>query len=163
MTSSGTDVLLRAGTDQDANAIADIWHRGWHDGHDGLVPPELVEARTEESFTRRARAKVEDTTVAVVEGEIAGFVLVADDEVELVFVSSAHRGTGVAPALIRAAERQVGEAGYSTAWLAVVAGNARARAFYERSGWVDEGPFTYDADTENGSIAVPCHRYVKDV
>jgi hypothetical protein len=30
----------------------------------------------------------------------------------------------------------------------VVAGNARARRFYERSGWVDEGLFTQeDADT----------------
>jgi formylglycine-generating enzyme required for sulfatase activity len=45
----------------------------------------------------------------------------------------------------------------------VVAGNARARAFYERSGWVDEGPFLYSAGAEDGRVDVACHRYVKDL
>jgi hypothetical protein len=39
-------------------------------------------------------------------------------------------------------ERQDRANGHRKAWLAVVAGNARARAFYERAGWVDEGPST---------------------
>jgi ribosomal protein S18 acetylase RimI-like enzyme len=59
------------------------------------------------------------------------------------------------------AERQVRANGYSKAWLAVVAGNARARAFYERTGWRGEGPFDYAAATEDGPIAVPCRRYTK--
>jgi hypothetical protein len=45
------------------------------------------------------------------------------------------------------------------AWLAVVPGNARARRFYERSGWADDGGFDYVA----GEITVPCRRYVKRV
>jgi hypothetical protein len=45
--------------------------------------------------------------------------------------------------------------------LTAVAGNARARAFYERAGWVDEGPFVYGAAAEDGPIAVRCHRYTK--
>jgi hypothetical protein len=45
----------------------------------------------------------------------------------------------------------------------VVPGNARARRFYERNGWIDEGPFDYTAATENGPISVPCHRYTKAV
>ena len=44
------------------------------------------------------------------------------------------------------------------AWLAVVAGNARARAFYRRRGWADEGPFEHRAP---GGFTVPCHRYAK--
>jgi hypothetical protein len=43
------------------------------------------------------------------------------------------------------------------AWLAVVTGNARARRFYERSGWADDGELDYVAD----GVAVPCRRYVK--
>jgi GNAT superfamily N-acetyltransferase len=100
-------------------------------------------------------------TVALVGGEIAGFVLVAGDEVEQVYVAAAHRGTGVAGALMAEAERQVCANGHSRGWLAVVAGNARARRFYERSGWSDEGPFDYEAATERGTVAVPCRRYVK--
>jgi ribosomal protein S18 acetylase RimI-like enzyme len=83
--------------------------------------------------------------------------------VEQVYVAAAHRGTGVADALLTEAERLVGAAGHHRAWLAVAPGNTRARRFYERRGWADEGPFTYIVDTPAGSIAVPCHRYVKAV
>ena len=47
--------------------------------------------------------------------------------------------------------------------LAVVAGNARARAFYERCGWRDAGPVDYTASSENGPVSVPCQRYAKRV
>ena len=87
--------------------------------------------------------------------------MVVDDEVEQVYVSALHRGTGVAAVLMAEAERRVRENGHRKAWLAVVAGNARARAFYERTGWHDEGPFDYTAAAEDGPITVPCHRYTK--
>jgi RimJ/RimL family protein N-acetyltransferase len=47
--------------------------------------------------------------------------------------------------------------------LAVVAGNTRARRFYERNGWSDEGPFEHHAPSDSGPIVVPPHRYVKPV
>ena len=46
------------------------------------------------------------------------------------------------------------------AWLAVETGNERARRFYERCGWTDEGAFDYAAATESGSTPVPCHRFI---
>jgi GNAT superfamily N-acetyltransferase len=154
-------VTLRQASADDAPAIADIWHLGWRDGHLGFVPQELIAARHEGSFRTRAAQRVGDTTVAVVDGKVAGFVMVVGDEVEQVYVAASHRGTGVADALLTEAERQVTRAGHSSAWLAVVAGNARARKFYERRGWSDEGPFTYAAAGEDGPIAVPARRYVK--
>ena len=101
--------------------------------------------------------------VAVVDNAVAGFVLVVGDEVEQVYVSVHHRGTGVAAALLVEAERLVAVNGYEHAWLAVVAGNARARRFYERNGWIDTESFDYPAASANGPISVPCHRYVKRV
>lgn len=153
--------MLRAARDEDAPAIAEIWHLGWRDGHLALVPQELADVRTEASFHERAAQRIPDTTVATVDGAVAGFVMVVDDEVEQVYVSAGHRGTGVAPALIAEAESQVRANGHGKAWLAVVAGNARARAFYERSEWVDEGVFDYEAAVEGGTVTVPCHRYTK--
>jgi GNAT superfamily N-acetyltransferase len=157
------NVSLRQGRPEDAGAVAELWRLGWRDGHLGFVPQELIEARTDESFRARAAERIGEMTVAVVDGEIAGFVLVVDDEVEQVYVSAAHRGTGVADALLAEAERRVRASGHARAWLAVVAGNARARAFYERAGWRDEGPFDYGAAGGNGTIAVPCRRYTKQV
>lgn len=155
------DVELRPAQPGDAPAIAQIWYLGWRDGHLGHVPRELRAARHEESFRIRAPQRLTDTTVAVIEGEIAGFVMVVDDEIEQVYVATRHRSTGVADVLMAEAERQIGEAGHAVAWLAVVSGNARARRFYERRGWSDDGLFDYQAAGDRAPIVVPSHRYVK--
>jgi GNAT superfamily N-acetyltransferase len=154
---------LRAASAEDAEAIATIWRDGWRDGHLGHVPDALLAVRTPESFRSRAAERVGDTVVAVAGDEIAGFVMVVGDEVEQVYVSADHRGTGVAALLLADAEHLVAVAGHRRAWLAVVAGNARARRFYERCGWADEGPFEYPAAVSGGTVAVPAHRYVKRV
>jgi GNAT superfamily N-acetyltransferase len=162
----GTDAMasqVRPARDADAAIVAAIWTRGWPDGHLGHVPDELVALRTPEGFRIRAAARVADTTVAVVDGEVAGFVMVVGDEVEQVYVSGDHRGSGVAAVLLAEAERQVAAGGHAVAWLAVVAGNARARRFYQRSGWTDDGPFDYPVAYDGGIIQVPCHRYIKAV
>jgi ribosomal protein S18 acetylase RimI-like enzyme len=156
--------VIRPAEPGDAAAVAEIWRSGWRDGHLEDVPAALIRVRTDESFRTRAAERVGDTTVAVVDGAVAGFIMVVHDEAEQVYVSAAHRGKGVADALLAEAERQVREKGHDVAWLAVVSGNARARAFYERLGWRDEGGFDYEAAVEDGTtVSVPCRRYVKPV
>ncbi|MEZ7124867.1 N-acetyltransferase family protein [Nonomuraea sp. AD125B] len=152
---------LRPARHEDAQEIARIWHEGWGDGHRGNVPDALAAVRTPESFGERAEQRIADTVVAIVGGTVAGFVMVAGDEVEQVYVAREHRGGDVATALLAEAERLVAANGHGRAWLAVVAGNVRARRFYERNGWVDEGPFDHLAPSETGPIVVPAHRYVK--
>jgi len=154
---------LRPATADDAPAIARIWYFGWRDGHLGHVADELVALRTRESFDQRAAAGVADTVVATVDGVVAGFIMVVGDEVEQVYVAGEHRGTGLAAALLTEAERLVAANGHDRAWLAVAPGNARARRFYERRGWIDEGLFDYPAATADGPMPVPCRRYVKRV
>jgi ribosomal protein S18 acetylase RimI-like enzyme len=154
-------VTLRPAGPEDAPAVAEIWRSGWRDGHLGHVPDELVAARTPASFDTRAAERVGDTVVAIVDDAVAGFVMVVDDEVEQVYVAVGHRGSGVADTLLAEAERLVRAGGHERAWLAVVAGNTRARRFYERRGWVDEGPFDHRAEGPSGPIHVPAHRYVK--
>jgi GNAT superfamily N-acetyltransferase len=154
---------LRPARPEDAEAVAAIWHDGWRAGHLGHVPEALVAARTPESFRSRAATRMADTagTVVAVDGTApVGFVMVAGDEVEQVYVSADHRGGGVAGLLLAEAERLVAAGGHHRAWLAVVAGNTRARRFYERQGWTDVGPFDYRAA---GNVTVPSHRYVKEV
>jgi GNAT superfamily N-acetyltransferase len=158
-----TPVRLRPARPADAAAVAVIWEQGWRDGHLGNVPDELVAVRTPESFRTRAADRVGDTTVADLGGEVAGFVMVVENEVEQVYVARAHRGAGVAGALLAEAERLVAAGGHDRAWLAVAAGNARARRFYERCGWTDDGPFGYRATYPGGTVTVPCHRYVRAV
>lgn len=157
----GEPVIVRPAEPGDAVAVAEIWRLGWRDGHLGHVPAELVAARTDESFATRAAERVGDTAVAVVDDEVAGFVMVVDDEVEQVYVGEDHRGTEVAATLLAEAERLVASNGHERAWLAVVAGNTRARRFYERNGWSDDGLFDHLAPGSTGPIVVPSHRYIK--
>lgn len=154
-------MMLRPAGPADAEAVAEIWYQGWKDGHLGHIPDELVAIRSEESWEARAAERAGDTVVAVVDGAVAGFIMIAGDEVEQVYVAGDHRGTGVAGVLLTEAERLVEANGHHRAWLAVAPGNARARRFYERQGWTDEGPFDYIAETTSGPIPVPCHRYTK--
>lgn len=155
---------IRPAVAADMAAVADLWHEGWHDGHAGHVPDGLTAARTLAAFHERTPSRVADTSVAVSDdGELLGFVMVVDDEVEQVFVGRAARGTGLAPLLLEEAERQVAAAGHVSAWLAVVTGNARARAFYEKQGWTDSGDLPYEVTAGGQRFVSPCRRYVKSV
>ncbi|GAB7039482.1 MULTISPECIES: GNAT family N-acetyltransferase [Catenuloplanes] len=154
-------IELRPAVPADVEAIARLWHRGWHDGHVGSVPEALVAVRTPESFPPRVTDRLAHITVAVDGDEPAGFIMVAGDEVEQVYVAAAHRGTGVAGMLLAEAERQVAAAGHDTARLAVAPGNARARRFYERQGWRDGGGFDFRAEVGDTILLVPVRRYLK--
>ena len=158
-----SDVSLRPGTPDDAATVADIWHAGWHLSHPGHVPDGLTERRTLEAFHERSPQRVAETTVAEVDGEVAGFIMVVDDEVEQIYVSPSHFGKGVAGTLMAEAERQVAAGGHDVAWLAVAIGNVRARAFYEKTGWINVGDLPYEVEALGEKFVSPCRRYEKRV
>jgi GNAT superfamily N-acetyltransferase len=155
------DGVVRPARPDDTDRVAAVWEQGWQEVHPGEVPAALVAARTTASFRRRAGDRVPDTLVVEVGGVVVGFVMTDADEVDQVYVAPVGRGSGAAIALLAAAEERIRSAGHSAAWLAVVRGNARARAFYERQGWADQGEFTHDAPGPAGPISVTAHRYVK--
>jgi GNAT superfamily N-acetyltransferase len=158
-----TDPTLRPATPDDMARVADIWHAAWHISHPGHVPNGLTAARTLEAFHERTPARVDDTTVAVLDDEVVGFIMIDRDEVEQLFVDPARHGGGVASLLLDEAERQVAAAGYDVAWLAVAIGNARARAFYEKRGWSDDDDLPYEVTADGRTYVSPCRRYVKDL
>lgn len=154
---------IRKATPDDEADVARIWHEAWCDGHVGHVPEGLLPFRTPEHFLPRTRERIDNMWVAEAGGQIVGFVALKHDELEQLFVDAAARGSGVAAILLRKGEEELRRAGHRRAWLAVVAGNARARRFYTRSGWEDRGAFMYQAQTTAGTFAVPSHRYEKDL
>ncbi|WP_395638451.1 GNAT family N-acetyltransferase [Pseudolysinimonas sp.] len=154
---------LRPARADDIPRIAEIWRPAWLDGHLGGVPDELVRIRTPENFVVRATAIQPHTTLAVVDGATVGFVAVAGNEIDQLFVDASARGLGIADLLLRAGEDAIAAAGHPEAWLAVVATNARARRFYERNGWSDGGSFLYATDGDDGLLDVSCQRYEKSL
>ncbi len=161
-----SDPILRPATADDVDAITHLFHEGWHDVHPGRVPDGLTERRTPEAFHDRVAQRVaetDETTVAEVDGTIAGFVMVSEDEAEQVYVDRAFRGSGVAGLLLTEAERQIAAAGHDTAFLVVVRGNERAQAFYAKQGWVDEGDHDYPVTALGEQFISPCRKFTKRV
>jgi ribosomal protein S18 acetylase RimI-like enzyme len=157
---------LRPATADDVDAVAALFHRGWHDVHPGRVPDALTERRTPEAFRDRVAqriAETDETTVAEVDGTVAGFVMVSGDEAEQVYVDREFRGSTVATLLLTEAERQIAEGGHDVAFLVVVRGNDRAQAFYARQGWVDEGDFDYPVTALGEHYISPCRKFTKRV
>jgi ribosomal protein S18 acetylase RimI-like enzyme len=158
--------VLRPATSDDVEAVTAIFHQGWHDVHPGRVPDGLTERRTPEAFHDRVSqriAETDETTVADVDGTVAGFVMVSGDEAEQVYVDRRFRGTTVATLLLTEAERQIAAAGHDVAFLVVVRGNDRAQAFYARQGWVDEGDFDYPVTALGEHYISPCRKFTKRV
>ena len=162
-----SDPILRPATTDDVAAVTAIFHQGWHDVHPGRVPDGLTERRTPEAFHDRVSARIADTdetTVAEVDGVVAGFVMVNDEgEAEQVYVERAYRGTTVATLLLTEAERQIAAAGHDVAFLVVVRGNDRAQAFYARQGWTDEGDVDYPVQALGEDFISPCRKFTKRV
>src|SRR5688572_9578590 len=100
-TALGISCQLRPARNADVDCIERIWHAGWADGHLGHVPPELAAHRTNSEFLRRAANRLAHTTVAVVDGDVIGFVVVEDDEIEQLYVAAPFRGSGASTTLIR--------------------------------------------------------------
>ena len=155
-------LLLRPATTGDIEAIARLWDTGWQEVHRGWVPPALARERGLGDLRRRVAEDLGRIQVAPGEDGVAGFVTVHDDEVEQLYVAPDARGRGVAGRLLDHAEQVIAER-HDRAWLAVVAANRRARAFYARQGWADAGPLAYAARTASGTVTVAVHRYEKQV
>jgi len=155
-------IRLRAAVPEDVDALADLWHRGWNDGHLAHVPEALLAHRRPADFRQRLPARLATTTVAMLGSRLVGFVTLRDDEVEQLYVDASARGGGVAGELLRHGEKVIGQR-HPRGWLSVAVGNARARRFYEREGWSDAGDLDYAAETAAGPISVPCRRYEKAV
>ena len=97
------------------------------------------------SRSQRVAERIPDTTVATVDGAVVGFVMVVDDEVEQVYVSSGARGTGVADELMREAERQVRTNGHTRRGSRSSPATRGPAPSTSDAGWVDEGTFDYAA------------------
>ena len=155
--------ILRPGTAADAAPVADLWHESWHLAHAGHVPDGLTAARTRAAFRERTPGRVDVTTIAEVDGRVVGFTILDGAELEQLFVAPDQRGSGVAALLLADAEAKIARAGHRIAWLAVVEGNARARAFYAKHGWADEGDLPYPVTAGGQDFVSPCRRYAKRV
>jgi GNAT superfamily N-acetyltransferase len=152
---------VRPAEQAEIDRLATIWFDGWRDAHAAIVPAQLTQLRTWESFRQRLSAALPNIRVVGMSGAAVGFCIVKGDELDQLFVSAESRGSGVAAALIADAEARLANAGFETAWLACAIGNERAARFYEKSGWHRVGTMINELDTPVGKFPLEVWRYEK--
>jgi GNAT superfamily N-acetyltransferase len=137
--------------------------QAWQAAYAGLMPAAYLAAMDEEERAQAWEARVAgeqtaftrfDHETMIAEAgespplEIVGIATVGPDrddpaasvgELWMINVLPAAWGTGVGPQLLASASNRLVELGFTEAVLWVVKGNARARRFYEREGWVPDG------------------------
>jgi ribosomal protein S18 acetylase RimI-like enzyme len=165
-------VALRRAKEVDARPIAEVHVGTWRRAYAGLIPAELLNAldvnRRSEFWGRVIATTPVDRRpwVAVVDGEVVGFVSAGEShddaapsttgEIYAIYVSADCWDRGMGRNLMAHAERDLREHGYHDATLWVLAGNERARTFYENAGWRTDGT----ARTETmGGAELPEVRY----
>lgn len=133
---------LRAAVTDDALAVARIHVRAWQAGYRGLLPAAYLDGlRAEDRAARYTFDRLDGprTTVAVVDGAIAGFATIHGDELSALHVDPDAWRRGIGSALIARARADLAAAGVVEAHLWLLVGNTRAQRFYERDGWTSDG------------------------
>jgi len=151
--------LLRDAKADDVRDLAQIWHDGWQDAHAVLLPTKLAQHRTLDSFRDRLTRALSDVRVAVLAGELVGFSMVKDDELNQLYVAPEGRGSGIAASLNADALARIKDGGFRVAWLACAIGNVRAARFYEKTGWRHKGTMTSELETPDGTFTLEVWRY----
>jgi ribosomal protein S18 acetylase RimI-like enzyme len=154
---------VRAADAAEISHLAKIWYDGWHEAHAQIVPQELTQLRTLESFRDRLHAALPHVRVVGPPGEPVGFCILQGDELYQLFVSAPSRGSGAAAALVADAEARLAERGVATAWLACAIGNQRAARFYEKCGWHRARIMVNHAETSDGPFPLEVWRYEKSL
>lgn len=156
-------MLLRNAQATEIDRLARIWYDGWHDAHARILPEELAQLRTFDSFAERLRDAFADMRVAEVSGNAVGFCMVKGEELHQLFVAAGARGSGIAAALVADAEGRLAEAGVASAWLACAIGNDRAARFYGKCGWRRTGTMLNRLPTPAGLFQLEVWRFEKQL
>jgi L-amino acid N-acyltransferase YncA len=146
---------IRRAMAADAPHIAAISVRGWQWAYRGLLPDAVLDDLSVEQRTdgwRRILATpsaLARTWLVEQAGRVLGFASTGPSrdedaapdvgEVYAIYVEPAAAGTGLGRALFGHAAAELARLGYHTATLWVLAGNQRARRFYEAAGWRADG------------------------
>ncbi len=161
-------VPIRIAGAGDAGALADLGRRTFHDTFAAYNRPEDMDAYMNEAFsTERIGAEIRELgavyLVAEASSKVIGFARVAPTappacitgpapvRLAKLYVSADAIGSGVGAALMRASIEWARGAGHESLWLGVWEHNHRAKAFYERWGFVPVGTETFRLGSDDQS------------
>ncbi|MCR8723990.1 GNAT family N-acetyltransferase [Frigidibacter sp. ROC022] len=146
----------RRAVEADYDPLADLFHQRWHDAHGAYSPPWMIALRSRADLLRRLRGFGDDMRVIGPEGAPQGFCAIKGSHIDQIYVSRALEGRGAAAVLMRDGLERIAAAGHAEALLECNPGNARAAAFYRKTGWTLRGTETVLLDGPEGPFPFDC-------
>ena len=165
------EAVVRTARPEEAEALAALASRLFHETYDPVSDPEDVAAYASEHFgAARQAAELRDPACTVllaeVDGRLAGYAQLRRGEappgvggeraveVARFYVDAPFHGTGVARALMEASLAAAGAEGADAVWLPVWKRNGRAVAFYRKHGFqaVGEQTFLMGSDLQEDHV-----------
>lgn len=160
-------MLVRRARLEDAAAIAEVHVRTWQAAYEHVFGRERLASIDVAGRERLAQRFVEgeqfDIFVAEDDEGVVGFVATGPPdaagetrrELYAIYVLPRGWGSGAASDLVRLALQAMRDRGEREAILWVLEENPRARRFYEREGWLEDGT----GETEFLGVRAPVVRY----
>ena len=128
--------LLRPARPADIAALATLAHRAYAVAFAAILTPAELAERPESYFAERFALTFGKVTVLELDGRLAGFAMLSEAHVDMLFLDPDLTGRGLGRVLLAHLEAE----GART--LECFADNANARRFYERFGWRLESAYT---------------------
>lgn len=168
---------LRRALPEDATALADVEVATWRTAYRGLLPSAFLDRLSSEEKTESWRQNLlkhgtagrTRVIVALKDDRIVGLVRVGLEENEgedglvyLLYVLPEHWHSGIGTALLRAGMDELRDLGAPEAILWVLRDNYRARHFYERLGWRQDGQIT-GQEYAGVELTALCYRRALDM
>lgn len=137
--------MIRPATVADAPAIGEIHVASWQAAYAGLMPDDFLARLSAEpraaSWARRIGENLGPVLVAEDDGVIAGFAAygLAEGQLYALYLRPEFWGRGLGRSLHDKVVEDLAAAGNDSAVLWVLSTNERAKNFYVRQGWADDG------------------------
>ncbi len=156
-------ISIRHGGADDLDLVSRLHVQSRQHAYSGIIPQDNLDSLDPAVFLRSWQKNFTPDSglfLAEDDGTPAGFCHVADGWLTSIHVLPRWHGGGVGLALLNAGKNALRDMGFAQARLWVVAGNARARRFYEREGWRQSGQLK-EQDL-NGALT-PLVEYICDL
>jgi len=122
-------LIVRTAEIRDLPALAEIVARSYRSAFMGILEEDVLASRNAAFFAERFASSWERMLVAERAGDIAGFLLMTDGHIDMLFMDPAVSGQGGGSALLKEAEALGARS------LECFRDDHGARRFYERHGW----------------------------
>lgn len=137
-----TAIRVRPAVERDETAMVNMLLDGFKASYADFMPAEFVNDFHEQyGATTTVRKGMNHATVAEIDGRVVGFIIIAEDMIEELWVSPKTQRSGVGAKLMASAEQIMRLNNVVAARLYCYGPNKPARAFYEKLGYTEADRF----------------------